>query len=713
MSDEQLEDMLGKNITDYNDCIIIEFDKQFPIQQTSFYTRNEDRECFIFHFMQHCYLYNTLPTEKELINKCFSTEHDDICIQDVEEHVIDDDVIENNYVVDCVPGDYGYKGEGGVVIMAYGRNNNNSQNSYDKPKKNNNQNNYKPNSNQYNRNNGNKKGGNKKDKNNNDDDKKDDDEKKNEDKKSKHKKPKDKRVKSLYRITRKLTKIIPDMITEPINDSYIYMIDMLGLLSVNNGIYELINADRIVNFGFHHINTGEILYGYAKRDPNSNRKYKWIFDDILYTADELKDKYEINATQLPISLQLHSYNIPKLTNNDIKSFINIKSWAKMNVYNIKTKETNKRKLTLSLTVDQFKKNLRKCHLNGVDDINLIPIFKDGIQYVWIITIDNGVDIGISFKCESNRKIVTGIYIDKQILLRQHMLVKPHKCDCLDKFVSNITHLEIGNVAEKENKLKDSQHRNNKMKKEIIGLKGENDILKQQNTNLQNENGNLRHENTDLNMELTRMKQELERYKVLAAEQKQLISENNTIETLNLTESKTFALPLDTTPLIDTEANQDDDDEFTPVSNNNNVNYTAKNLLFAPPTINLPLKPMALPAVRTMSSDISAQTPITPNIPRLPLQSSISNISIPASQPIANSQFQQQRMVSINSINNQPMNVFPMATTIPQQMQHMNVVYVPIYNPLQTINYNSYFQGIPPPEYFNQQISGNINILNNI
>eukprot|EP01083_Nonionella_stella_P207675 754198_1 len=255
-----------------------------------------------------------------------------------------------------------------------------------------------------------------------------------------------------------------------------------------------------------------------------------------------------------------------------------------------------------------------------------------------------------------------------------MLINPHDCHCLDnKFISNITHLEIGNVCEKENKCKDLQHRNDKMKKEIINLKHDNDTLKR----------------------------ELERYKALVLEQKQSFSNDNTIiETHKLTavdnkERDIIALPLYTTPLTDTEVNQDYEDDEIPIINNN-VNSTTKNVLQGPlptmgtmssdisvqtpitpniynisssmpvmknnvlpsqPILNLSLTPNAIPIMQTMSSDISAQTPITPSIPIL--QPNISNISMPASmsasQPILGAQFQQQNMLSMNGMTSRSMN----------------------------------------------------------
>eukprot|EP01083_Nonionella_stella_P207674 754194_1 len=238
-----------------------------------------------------------------------------------------------------------------------------------------------------------------------------------------------------------------------------------------------------------------------------------------------------------------------------------------------------------------------------------------------------------------------------------MLINPHDCHCLDnKFISNITHLEIGNVCEKENKCKDLQHRNDKMKKEIINLKHDNDTLKR----------------------------ELERYKALVLEQKQSFSNDNTIiETPKLTavdnkERDIIALPLYTTPLTDTEVNQDYEDDEIPIINNN-VNSTTKNVLQGPlptmgtmssdisvqtpitpniyvmknnvlpsqPILNLSLTPNAIPIMQTMSSDISAQTPITPSIPIL--QPNISNISMPPSMSAS------QNMLSMNGMTSRSMN----------------------------------------------------------
>merc|ERR1712079_183551 len=167
--------------------------------------------------------------------------------------------------------------------------------------------------------------------------------------------------KTLYLIPRTLTnKTIPNMTRENMKDFYHYMIDILRLLSVNNGIYELLNGDRIVNCSFHCKYTGQILYCYAKKlSEETNRGYKWKFENKLYTKTELIRNKGVSARTLPRALMLNVAKETGLTQKNITKRMNTTKWAKITVNNINNKETNKCKLTLAMTVETFKEHIRK------------------------------------------------------------------------------------------------------------------------------------------------------------------------------------------------------------------------------------------------------------------------------------------------------------------------------------------------------------------
>merc|ERR1712228_1163766 len=77
-----------------------------------------------------------------------------------------------------------------------------------------------------------------------------------------------------------------------------------------------------------------------------------------------------------------------------------------------------------------------------------------IEYVWIITIDNNISIGISFRYNKQYGVrVNGIHLDKEYLINQHELVMPnHNCKCFQGFNSHISDLKIGNPDDLQNKI---------------------------------------------------------------------------------------------------------------------------------------------------------------------------------------------------------------------------------------------------------------------
>jgi len=122
-------------------------------------------------------------------------------------------------------------------------------------------------------------------------------------------------------------------------------------------------------------------------------------------------------------------------------------------------------LTLSLTKPQFMKQCAEQTLDvmeNVDEVQLVPILMFNcetearwIEHVWIVSIEEGVSIGIALRndgCHGGLR-VTGIHLDGDYLRQQHELVLPgHECRCLDNFTSHISDLRIGNPDDLQNKI---------------------------------------------------------------------------------------------------------------------------------------------------------------------------------------------------------------------------------------------------------------------
>merc|ERR1719216_650799 len=137
-------------------------------------------------------------------------------------------------------------------------------------------------------------------------------------------------------------------------------------------------------------------------------------------------------------------------------------WHKVEIHK---RQNNKRRLTLSLTKPQFMKQCAEQTLGSNDGdhaIQLVPILMFNcdtearwIEHVWIISIEEGVSIGIALRtdgCHGGLR-VTGIHLDGDYLRQQHELVLPgHQCTCLDRFESSISDLRIGNPDDLQNKI---------------------------------------------------------------------------------------------------------------------------------------------------------------------------------------------------------------------------------------------------------------------
>ena len=99
--------------------------------------------------------------------------------------------------------------------------------------------------------------------------------------------------------------------------------------------------------------------------------------------------------------------------------------------------------------------------------------KAHIEYIWIIRIQIDpfpIDIALSIQYSKktiNNIIVTGIHLNKELLIYRHQLVPYRACNqstagccCFDHYQCPITNLKIGNIDEDLNKIKDLYSRLN-------------------------------------------------------------------------------------------------------------------------------------------------------------------------------------------------------------------------------------------------------------
>ena len=152
----------------------------------------------------------------------------------------------------------------------------------------------------------------------------------------------------------------------------------------------------------------------------------------------------------------------------LNELINRIKWCKIPVFD---KRDNNRRRTLLITKPEFISDIK--NKNKCAALDLIPILmfrKDNyeIHHVIIVQIDNGINVGISLLYDSraNRANITGIHIDKSLLIKAHQWISTQhrkECECFDNFNSTINHLSVGNPDDDQNKI-------NALKKDLIELK---------------------------------------------------------------------------------------------------------------------------------------------------------------------------------------------------------------------------------------------------
>ena len=316
--------------------------------------------------------------------------------------------------------------------------------------------------------------------------------------------------------------LISNMIKEDINNLYFYMDKSVAFQ--NGKEINLKNGEKlkIINFDFHSKETDETLYCVLTPYHGKVTKFKWKMEEKLFSAQDIKKIYNISRYELPQNLRtcihfqsdLKQYDQIKnviMNKEKIKEVIDKTKWTKVL---IKNRYHTKKRLTLSLNKKEFIKNLNA--LNDFNDVHLIPILmfdaiakknKFWVEYLWIITIDENINIGISliYNTETDNVKVKGIHLDKTYIINQHQLVSPlNSSDCLqDIFQSNISDLHIGNPDDAENRINALTQRNYILKKE-------NNALNKKIKSMQNDKKEL----IDLKQEIERIKIENEKFRTL-------------------------------------------------------------------------------------------------------------------------------------------------------------------------------------------------------
>eukprot|EP01084_Bolivina_argentea_P104934 187851_1 len=277
--------------------------------------------------------------------------------------------------------------------------------------------------------------------------------------------------------------IITNKIKENLNNLYFYMDKSIAMQK-----HKIIKVNgeeiKIINYDIYDKITNEKLYCIVKKNKcERNGKFKWKMVDELFAAKDIHKQYNITMDKLPKSVRTNiefqsqlnkQTKIKSIMVNKMKDIIHKTKWNKIA---IKNKYHTKKRTTLSLTKEMFIKNLKSLNdYNDMNAIKLIPILMFNnvnnfhwIEYVWIIKIDNGINIGISLKYnkDNHNLIVKGIHLDKAYIIQQSQLVSPKYCSngLDDIFTSNITDICIGNPDDNINAIKALKQRNMCLQKE--------------------------------------------------------------------------------------------------------------------------------------------------------------------------------------------------------------------------------------------------------
>eukprot|EP01084_Bolivina_argentea_P026788 49819_1 len=263
-------------------------------------------------------------------------------------------------------------------------------------------------------------------------------------------------------------RVIPRRIRESIVDVYDF-INKSTAMCLYDGLVVDIGNTMIWNCGLHDRNSNEVLYSVASKQ-SKRRVFK--MHDTMYTKYQLCECYGLQEHECPRSYFDDVSNNMRHMMKQINSMFDLDypsillNINRLPVVRAMNKKYNKRRLTFSITKTEFMATLKP-------KSTLIPIIMfncNGFrrEYLQIVTISDGIDIGVSYVCDQNVFKATGIHLNKENILRQHQLADPHhNCHCLDGFESMIDDLHIGNPDDDKNRVKDLRNRNDILKRKMM------------------------------------------------------------------------------------------------------------------------------------------------------------------------------------------------------------------------------------------------------
>eukprot|EP01084_Bolivina_argentea_P200243 342438_1 len=275
--------------------------------------------------------------------------------------------------------------------------------------------------------------------------------------------------------------IIASKIRETFNDLYSH-IDIEIAMQFNDSNIDDDADIKILNFGFHDKESGEILYCIIEKQE---RKTPWKMRERTFTGKEIINEFHV--TQLPTASRSNFIFQSQLKmGNDIKillksdkqrkKFIMNTQWHKIKIF---CKLNHKRRTTLSMTTQEFIQDLKQN--TNFNNLELIPIlmFYDTyhrVVHLWIVTIHQNVNIAISLIYNKGTIEATGIHIERSLILKQHQWISTvcnsNECKCLNIFTSSFNCIVIGNPDSDKNRIKDLEKRNSDLLQIISNLESQ-------------------------------------------------------------------------------------------------------------------------------------------------------------------------------------------------------------------------------------------------
>eukprot|EP01083_Nonionella_stella_P239281 837609_1 len=273
------------------------------------------------------------------------------------------------------------------------------------------------------------------------------------------------RAKKNIKLSRKMTQtIVPNATKEPISNGYAFMEKSIGMQCNDGQIQNNTDAEyQILNCDL------DDKYCIMKRLPASHPNYKYQIEDQLFTASQATQLCGGSlpcSSRIPLQRMSAQYDIKQFTFDSqfVRRIIKRCKWNTIHVF--KRKE-NKKRLTLTMTQEQLNPMIKRSMLSIRNDKTpLIPILMfdntsntHWIEYILVVHIRHDIAIGISLRYDSKGVRITGIHLDKVMILEQHEVLLSHSqhdngaCHCLDGFTSIIHDMRVGNCEALLNEMK--------------------------------------------------------------------------------------------------------------------------------------------------------------------------------------------------------------------------------------------------------------------